>query len=58
MKANSCYFNLILATYKEAIERVHGKGERAYKDLTADKLCEIMGIGNFFKKFQFQLGLL
>ena len=46
LKANSCYFNLILATYKEAIESVYVKGERAYKDLTVEKLCKIMEIEN------------
>ena len=46
IKANSCYFNLIIATYKEAIENVLTKGEKTYQDLTADRLCEILKIEN------------
>ena len=39
-------FNLIIATYKEAIESVLTNGERTYQDLTADRLCEILKIEN------------
>ena len=46
IKANSCYFNLIIATYKAAIENVLTKGEKTYQDLTADRLCEILKIEN------------
>ena len=70
VKANSCYFNLIIDTYKEALEKVYKNGERVYKDLTEDRLCKILGIENknqdlglsirtslkFFEKFH--LGLL
>ena len=46
LKANSCYFNLIIATYKEAIERVTYKHEKCYEDLTPDSLCEYLYIEN------------
>ena len=46
LKANSCYFNLIIATYKEAIEKVTYNNEKCYKDLTPDRLCEILYIEN------------
>ena len=71
LKANSCYFNLILSTYKEAIENVYNSNEeRLYKDLTPESFCQILGIENkeqdlglsirsslkFFEKFH--LGLI
>ena len=71
LKANSCYFNLILSTYKEAIENVYNSNEeRLYRDLTAESFCQILGIENkeqdlglsirsslkFFEKFH--LGLI
>ena len=46
LKANSCFFNLIIATYKEAFENVYCKYERRYQDLTPDRLCEILKIEN------------
>ena len=69
LKANSCYFNLLLATYKEAIENVYVNDERVYKDLTVERLCEILQIENkdqdlglsirasvkFFEKFHLNL---
>ena len=39
-------FNLIIATYKEALENVYCKHERRYQDLTPDRLCEILKIEN------------
>ena len=71
LKANSCYFNLILSTYKEVIENVYNSNEeRLYKDLTPESFCQILGIENkeqdlglslrsslkFFEKFH--LGLI
>ena len=70
-KANSCYFNLILSTYKEAIENVYNSNEeRIYKDLTPESFRQILGFENkeqdlglsirsslkFFEKFH--LGLI
>ena len=46
LKANSCYFNIIISTYKEALENVTKKGQQVYKDLTPERLCEILGIEN------------
>ena len=46
LKANSCYFNLIISTYKEAIESVYINGDRAYKDLTPEILCKWLGVEN------------
>ena len=46
LKANSCYFNLIISTYKEAIESVYINGDRAYKDLTLEILCKWLGVEN------------
>ena len=46
LKANSCFFNLIIAIYKEAFENVYCKYERRYQDLTPDRLCEILKIEN------------
>ena len=46
-KANSCYFNWILSTYKEAIENVYTSNEeRLYRDLTPESFCQILGIDN------------
>ena len=71
LKDNSCYFNLILSTYKEVIENVYNSNEeRLYKDLTPESFCQILGIENkeqdfglsirsslkFFEKFH--LGLI
>ena len=53
-KANSCYFNLIIDTFKESIEKVFEHGRRRYKDLTVNSLCNILGV---FNKDQ-DLGLL
>ena len=36
LKSNSCYFNIILSTYKESMERVMKNGKRAYRDLTPE----------------------
>ena len=46
LKANSCYFNIIISTYKESIESVMRNGKRAYRDLTPEYLCQIMEIEN------------
>ena len=70
LKANSCFFNLIIATYKEAFNKVLYNNEKCYKDLTPERLCEILNIENkeqdlglsirtsmkFFEKFH--LGLI
>ena len=72
LKANSCYFNLIYSTYKEAIENVYQKEERVYKDITPESLCKILCIENkeqdlglsirasikFFEKFNLGLTVL
>ena len=69
LKANSCFFNIIISTYKEAIENIYCKDERRYQDLTTDRLCEILNIENkeqdlglsirasvkFFEKFHLNL---
>ena len=46
LKANSCYFNLIIATYKEAIKNVVVNNKKCYEDLTPERLCNIMNIEN------------
>ena len=46
LKANSCYFNLIIATYKEAIENSMSNFYRRYKNLTPDSLCDLLHIEN------------
>ena len=70
LKANSCFFNLLIATYKEAFNKVLYNNEKCYKDLTPERLCEILNIENkeqdlglsirtsmkFFEKFH--LGLI
>ena len=70
IKANSCYFNLIISTYKDSMESVMMKGKRVYRELTPEYLCQIMEIENkdqdlglsirasvkFFEKFH--LGLI
>ena len=38
LKANSCFFNLIIATYKEAFNKVLYNNEKCYKDLTPERL--------------------
>jgi hypothetical protein len=43
-KANSCYVNLIVDTYKEAFEKRKSDGKRCYKELTYDSICQIMGL--------------
>ena len=45
-KANSCYFNLIIDTFKEPIEKVVEHGRRRYKDLTVESLSNILGVFN------------
>ena len=42
--ANSCFINIIMSTYKNAIENVYNNGKRQYKDLTLEYLCEILKI--------------
>jgi len=45
LKANSCFINMIIATYKTAIEKVDNKGYRLYKDdLTYEYLCDLFKI--------------
>jgi len=46
LKSNSCYFNIIISTYKESMERVMKNGKRAYRDLTPEYLCQIMEVEN------------
>ena len=64
------FFNLIIATYKEAFNKVLYNNEKCYKDLTPERLCGILNIENkeqdlglsirtsmkFFEKFH--LGLI
>ena len=44
LHANSCFINIIMTTYKNAIEKVYNNGARQYRDLTLDYLCEILNI--------------
>ena len=45
LKANSCFINMIIATYKTAIEKLDNKGYRLYKDnLTYEYLCDLFKI--------------
>ena len=44
LHANSCFINIIMTTYKNAIENVYNNGARQYRDLTLDYLCEILNI--------------
>jgi hypothetical protein len=43
-RANSCYVNLIVDTYKKAFEKRKSDGKRCYKELTYDSVCQIMGL--------------
>ena len=46
LKSNSCYFNVLISTDKESIKGGCENDRRYCKDLTTDRLCEILGIGN------------
>ena len=46
-RANSCYPNLIVDTFYDAINNSKkGDNKKRYKELTYDSLCEIIGIEN------------
>jgi len=41
-KANSCYLNTIIDSYKEGLDKLKPNGKRMYKELTYELLCEII----------------
>lgn len=46
MTANSCFVNLIHATYYEQCNKIHADGKRMRKELTRELLFELLGLDN------------
>lgn len=43
-KANSCFFNLIVDTYRPQFQKLKPDGKRMYSDLTYESLCDLLAI--------------
>lgn len=45
-RANSCFINTILSTYREPFNKLKPNGKRIYAELTYDRLLNLLGIEN------------